>query len=111
MAISKNEVRYSITARDKTGAAWRSANGRVKRHRRLLSGLARPIKNAKFALVQFNASLGAIPAAGLAGITAGFGLLGKAIFTAGTKMDAFLNSMIVSTGSMTLAHAEMDKIR
>jgi tape measure domain-containing protein len=63
------------------------------------------------AVVQFNASLGAIPAAGLAGIIAGFGVLGKAVFSTGMKMDAFKNSMIVSTGSVALAEAEISKIK
>ena len=111
MATNNSQVRYYITATDKTGAAWKSANGRVQRHRKLLGGLQAPVKRAKLAVVQFNAALGAMPAAGLAGIVAGFGMLGKAVFSTGMKMDAFKNSMIVSTGSIALAEAEISKIK
>jgi tape measure domain-containing protein len=110
VASNNSQVRYYITATDKTGAAWRSANGRVQRHRKLLGGLRAPIQRAKLAVVQFNASLGAIPAAGLAGIIASFGVLGKAVFATNMKMDAFMNSMIVSTGSVALAEKEIKKI-
>lgn len=111
MATNNSQVRYYITATDKTGAAWRSANGRVQRHRKLLGGLQAPIKRAKLALVQFNAAIGGIAVGAIAGLTASFGALGKAVFTTGMKMDAFMNSMIVSTGSISSAKQEIAKIK
>jgi tape measure domain-containing protein len=76
-----------------------------------MQGYTRVLRNAKTQLVQMNASLGAMPAAALAGITAGFVALLKAVTTVGIKMDGFNNSMLVSTGSFAGARREIEKIR
>jgi tape measure domain-containing protein len=111
MASSTEQINVRITGHDNTGRAWQSATRRVRTHQRQMQGYTRVLRNAKLQAVQLNASLGAIPAAGLAGIAASFGLLGKAVFTANRKMDAFMNSMIVSTGSLGKARQEVEKIK
>jgi tape measure domain-containing protein len=76
-----------------------------------MKGYTRVLRNAKLQAVQLNASLGSIPSAGLAGAAAGFGLLAKSVFTASRRMDAFMNSMIASTGSIGEARKEVEKIK
>jgi len=111
MASSTEQINVRITGHDNTGRAWQSATRRVRTHQRQMQGLTRHIRNAKTQLVQMNASLGAMPAAALAGITAGFVALLKAVTTVGIKMDGFNNSMLVSTGSFAGARREIEKIR
>ena len=111
MASSTEQIILRITGYDNTGRAWQSATRRVRSHQKQMQGYTRVVRNAKLQIVQMNASLGAIPAAGLAGITAGFAAFAKSIFTANRKMDAFMNSMIVSTGSIGKAKKEIEKIK
>jgi tape measure domain-containing protein len=111
MASSTEQINVRITGHDNTGRAWQSATRRVRSHQRQMRGYTRVLRNAKLQAVQLNASLGSIPAAGLAGAAAGFGLLAKSVFTASRRMDAFMNSMIASTGSIGAAKKEVEKIK
>jgi len=111
MASSTEQINVRITGHDNTGRAWQSATRRVRTHQRQMQGYTRGLRNAKLQAVQLNAALGAIPAAGLAGAAAGFGLLAKSVFTASRRMDAFMNSMIASTGSIGAAKKEVEKIK
>lgn len=95
------QVFVDLIARDKTRAAFKSAQTRLRKLTRSAITAGRKFQDA----------LGLVPARGIAGLTAAIGFLGKAVFQTQLKFDSMRNSLRVATGSILGAELEIVKMQ